>query len=142
MGGHQPPPTPAGYSTQVGGDYSSGYHTTGYKQVIIDPDTLQSSIDDFRKKLDGQSPRQLVDTLTNALIDPSAFGQIPNASAAYEQVRKFVDDHAAAMSKMGVSLADFVARVQAAAQLGYESDPATKAAAAYARARYGRMLAD
>src|SRR5919197_4187781 len=78
MGGNQqPPPEPAGYSTQLGGEYGSGYHTTGYKKIIIDPDTLQDSIDTFRKQLDGKSIDDLRDTLTKAVVYPFAFGQIP-----------------------------------------------------------------
>src|SRR5438067_13212939 len=126
MGGHRPPPEPAAYSTQIVGNYSSGYQTSGYKQVIIDPDTLNASIEEFRRKLDGQSPRQLVDTLVGAVVDPSAFGQIPNAETAFNTLQTFVTQHAEAMAQMGVSLADFIARVQAAAKLGYDADPATK----------------
>lgn len=139
MGGQQQPPVPAGYSTQIGGDYTSGYHTTGYKQVIIDPDTLTSSINQFRKQLDGQGPTQLKQTLQQAMVDGSAFGSIPNAQHAVDQLTKFVTDHADAMEAMGVSLADFIARVQAAAQLGYDADPVTKQEAAYARAHHGPL---
>ncbi|HZC69205.1 MAG TPA: hypothetical protein VE442_00785 [Jatrophihabitans sp.] len=139
MGGNQQPPEPAGYSTQMGGNYDSGYHTTGYRQVIIDPRTLDESINGFRKQLDGQSPRELMDTLTNAVVDSGAFGQIPNAEKAYSELKKFVSDHVEAMTSMGVSLADFIARVQAAAQMGYDADPVTRQQAAAARAHHYPM---
>lgn len=139
MGGHQQPPEPAGYSTQIGGDYSSGYHTTGYKKIIIDPKTLEQSIETFHKGLHGQSTNELKQTLHEAVIDSSAFGLIPNADAAYNELKRFLDDHADAMSAMGVSLSEFVARVQAAANLGYEADPVTRQRAAYARAHQQRL---
>ena len=47
--------------------------------------------------------------------------------------------HTDAMHRMGISIEDFVARVQAAAELGYETDPVTRQQAAFARA-HQRML--
>lgn len=138
MGGQQPP-DPAGYSTQISGDYSSGYHTTGYKQVIIDPEKLDKSIKQFHDQLAGQSPKDLRNTLMQAVIGSTAFGSIPNAEHAVAELTKFVSDHADAMDAMGVSLADFIARVQAAAQLGYDADPETQRQAAFARA-HTRMM--
>lgn len=139
MGGHQLPPEPAGYSTQIAGNYDSGYHTTGYKQVIINPEQLDTSIQNFKKQLEGQSAHDLRNTLMQAVVDTAAFGNIPNAQHAVEELTNFVNDHANAMDAMGVSLADFIARVQAAAQLGYEADPETKRQAAFAQA-HARMM--
>ena len=67
-----------------------------------------------------------------------AVGVWPNAPPAACQLQKFVNTHLEAMSKLGTSLADFVARVQAAQQLGTEADPLTKQLAARA-ARWDRM---
>ena len=80
--------------------------------------------------------------VVGAVVDPSAFGQIPNAETAFNTLQTFVTQHAEAMAQMGVSLADFIARVQAAAKLGYDADPATKAQAAYARAHHGPVQAE
>lgn len=131
---------PHGYSTRVG----SGYGTDGYS-VKIDPATLRKSVDTFRKQLAGKSTQELTDTARSALIAEGAFGSIPNALGAAEELRRFVNEHAHAMQQMGISLADFVAHVQAAAEIGYEADPATKQAAALAlrmidaKERAGRM---
>lgn len=143
MGGQQngspahPADPPKGYSTTTsyGND---GYSTDGYA-VVINPDQLGAAVAQFRKGLDGKNTRDLSDTLNQALIDSSAFGQIPNAEKAHGELQKFVHTHLEAMSKMGISLADFVARVQAAAQLGTEADPVTKAQAARAAAMANKM---
>jgi K+-transporting ATPase c subunit len=121
---------PRAYSTQLGYDYqkSDGYN------VVIDPDKLQGSIEHYKQGLAGKSPQDLNNTIVEALIDSSAFGMLPNATSAYNEVRKFVSAHTSAMHDMGISLDDFVARVQAAANLGYEADPVTKQRAAFARA--------
>lgn len=139
MGGNQSPPDPAAYSTQMGGNPDAGYHTTGYRKIIIDPRTLDKSIGDFREKLKGQNTNELRQTLLTAMIDSSAFGRIPNAEHAAAELTRFVNEHADAISQMGESLADFVARVQAAAQLGYDADPETQARAAAARAHHWPM---
>jgi hypothetical protein len=136
MGGNDTPPR--AYSTQVDGDYSSGYQSTGYN-VVIAPDELKKSIDTYRAQLANQSPEQLVQTLASALVSSDAFGKLPNAMSAVSQVRTFVDSHVTAMKTMGVSIEDFIARVQAAADLGYEADPVTKQRAAFAQA-HQRMM--
>jgi hypothetical protein len=133
MGGNDN--APKAYSTQLGGDYETGYRADGYN-VVIDPDKLQASIDNYRQDLRGQNPADLISTVTNALIAQGAFGVLPHAAAAYTEVRNFVRTHAEAMSQMGISLEDFVARVQAAADLGYQADPVTKQEAA----RYAHNL--
>lgn len=127
---------PRAYSTQLGGDYQGGYHADGYS-VVIKPDQLTAAVNKFRSGLQDKSPADLNATLLSALVDEGAFGQLPNAQSAFGQVREFVQSHAHAMSEMGVSLADFVARVQAAADLGYQADPVTKAEAAM---RHGHMM--
>jgi hypothetical protein len=128
---------PRAYSTNTGW-YTDRYKTDGYN-VVIDPDNLQGSIDEFKRGLAGKSPDDLNNTIVASLIDSSAFGQLPNAESAYSEVLKFVKEHTSAMSAMGISLEDFVARVQAAAKLGYEADPVTKQRAAFLRA-HERML--
>jgi hypothetical protein len=135
MGGNDDPTR--AYSTRLGGDYQSGYHADGYS-VVINPGQLEDSIKKFRTALDGQGPRELSQAVMGSLVAQDAFGRLPNADSAYNEVLTFVQTHAAAMSEMGVSVADFVARVQAAADLGYEADPATRAQAA----RQGRMRAE
>jgi hypothetical protein len=66
----------------------------------------------------------------DALVPRDAFGQLPSATTAYSQMADFVRGHAEQMQAMGVSLDDFVARVQAAAQYGYQVDPETRRIAA------------
>jgi hypothetical protein len=129
---------PHAYSTQLRGDYQSGYRADGYN-VVIDPDTLKASIDKHRAELTGAGTQDMNTTIVNVLIESGAFGDLPNAGSAYNEVFAFVQSHTEAMHRMGVSLEDFVARVQAAAELGYESDPVTKQQAAYARA-HQRMM--
>ncbi|MDT4989007.1 MAG: hypothetical protein QOI74_3101 [Micromonosporaceae bacterium] len=130
---------PRAYSTQVGWDSQHGYHADGYN-VVINPGQLADSVKQFRGGLEGQGPADLIKTVTDSLVAAEAFGQLPNAGAAYDEVRRFVHDHATAMSEMGVSVADFVARVQAAADLGYQADPATRNQAAMRS--HGRMRAE
>lgn len=137
MGGHQHPDVPAAYSDRVTYD-DSGYHADGYRKVIIDPSTLQNSVETFKKQLQGQNASQLAQTLSDALGAADAFGRIPNAGHANAELTNFITSHANEMAKMqDGTLVEFIARVQAAAQLGYESDPATRAAAA--QASHGRM---
>jgi hypothetical protein len=138
MGGSDSNPgDPRGYSTQLGGNYENGYHADGYS-VVIKPDQLTQSINQFKSALTKQNPEQLSNTLLNALIESSAFGSLPNAESAYAELQKFVTAHANAMSEMGISLSDFVARVQAAADLGYQADPVTREEAAR-QAKLGRL---
>jgi hypothetical protein len=137
MGGNDP--APHAYSTHLGGDYQSGYTADGYN-IVIDPDQLRSSIDTYKRGLAGMGPQDLITTVTNALIDSGAFGTLPNAATAFNEVQTFVKTHTSAMAQMGVSIEDFVARVQAAAELGYEADPETKRQAAMRG--HGRMLAE
>ena len=121
------------YSTQVTYDTDTGYRTDGYS-VVIKPGQLDAAIAKFSQGLANQGPAELAKTVMEALVDDAAFGQIPHAISASSELRKFVQDHADAMTRMGISVTDFVARVQAAAQLGYDADPATKAQAARAAA--------
>jgi hypothetical protein len=119
------------YSTQVTYDTDTGYHTDGYS-VVIKPDQLEASIAKFKQGLANQNAEQLTASVLDALVDAAAFGQIPHAISAYGELRQFVENHAGAMRQMGISVTDFVARVQAAADLGYQADPVTKAQAARA----------
>jgi hypothetical protein len=133
MGGHNEPDQPVAYSDRVSYDADTGYHADGH-QVVIKPDDLNDSIATFEKQLQGQNSRQLMQTLTDALGAADAFGQIPNADHAITEFTQFVQTHVEEMSKMSSkTLVEFIARVQAAAQLGYETDPATRAAAARAQ---------
>jgi hypothetical protein len=136
MGGQQQPAPPSAYSTRT--TYGSdGWRTDGHR-VVIDPGTLQASVNTFREQLQGQSSAQLTQTLFEALGAANAFGDVPNAAQATVQLQQFVNSHAAEMAKMqDGTLVEFVARVQAAAQLGYETDPVTRRAAM--RAMGGRM---
>jgi hypothetical protein len=120
---------PHAYSTQISGDSESGYHADGYN-VVIDPHALSASIDTYKSQLQGQGVNDLVRTMMTSLVPQDAFGKLPSASAAYSEMSDFVNSHAAQMRAMGVSLEDFVARVQAAAHYGYEVDPATRRIAA------------
>jgi hypothetical protein len=140
MGGNDPAP-PHAYSTQLGGDYQSGYRADGYN-VVIDPDQLRTSIDTFRQGLQGKDTGTLIETITTAMVGQDCFGQLPNAPSAFSEVHEFVQNHALAMREMGISLEDFVARVQAAADLGYQADPETKRQAAAAARHHGDMYAE
>ncbi|WP_073388078.1 hypothetical protein [Jatrophihabitans endophyticus] len=117
-----------------------GTGTTDGYAVKIAPGDLDASIAQFRGALQHQNPIQMQTMLGEAMQVDAAFGDIPNATSAYGQLRDFVQSHLEAMQEMGVSLEDFVARVQAAAKLGYEADPATVAAAKQAeQARISRL---
>lgn len=137
MGGNDANP-PRAYSTQLGGDYESGYRADGYN-IVIDPSQLKKSIEKHRHELTESGTKDINATIVSTLIDLGAFGELPNASVAYNEVMTFVQTHTSAMSQMGISVEDFVARVQAAAELGYEADPVTRQRAAFARA-HQRML--
>lgn len=128
---------PRAYSTQLDGSYDSGYHADGYN-VVIEPGQLEESIRTYKRGLGGLGPTDLNTTIVNALIDAGAFGDLPNATSAYQELFTFVQNHMDAMRQMGVSLDDFVARVQAAADLGYQADPVTQRQAAFLRA-HARM---
>jgi hypothetical protein len=120
---------PHAYSTQLSGDSESGYHADGYN-VVIDPHALSESIETYKSQLQGKNLNDIVRTMMDSLVPQDAFGQLPSATAAFSEMKEFVSSHAQQMRAMGVSLDDFVARVQAAAQYGYQVDPETRRIAA------------
>lgn len=140
MGGsHQPSGPPTAYSTRTIYDQDHGWHTDGHK-VVIDPHTLQQSVDFYKNQLQGKNANDLHQTLTDTMQAAAAFGKIPNSDHAMNELQKFIDSHVQEMAKMqDGTLVEFVARVQAAADLGYESDPATRAAAARGSAGHPGM---
>lgn len=132
MSGHHGGP-PQGYSTQLTYvEKDGGLNSDGYS-VTITPQKLRDAVEPLQKKLAGQGMFELTQSLQQAIGAQGSFGHIPNAGDVENAVVQFITSHLETMHKMGISLSDFVARVQAAAQIGNEADPATRAAAARAR---------
>lgn len=128
MSGHHPPDKPVAYS------YNTTYEgsTTGHS-VTIAPGQLDGSISKFKSQMNGQGPTHLKRTLMDAMLATGDFGSIPQSPAIAQELQTFIMGHAAVMESMGGVLDDFVARVQAAAQLGYETDPETRRQMAWAK---------
>ncbi|WP_375484687.1 hypothetical protein [uncultured Jatrophihabitans sp.] len=106
--------------------------TAGHS-VVIAPHKLEAAIKKFQQESVNQSPRHLKRTLESAMLSAGDFGSIPNASAVSKELMGFVSGHLAAMSTMGDVLADFVSRVQAAAELGRQADTETRSTMKQAR---------
>ena len=123
------PHPPVAYSY----DTTSNGETTGHT-VTIAPGQLDASIKTFKEQASGQSPYALTQALHAALLTDGDFGKIPSSGVVADELDSFISDHVQVMSTMGDVLSDFVARVQAAAQLGYETDPETRRQLAWARA--------
>lgn len=128
MSGKHTPQEPVAYS------YNTTYkgEVTGHT-VTIAPHQLDSSIKNFKDKTAGQGPTELTATLTAAMLSEGDFGTIPDSAAIAGELQAFINGHARVMESMGGVLDDFVARVQAAAQLGYQTDPETRRELAWAK---------
>jgi len=108
---------PVGYAIGENGPYS----------VVIPADKLETAANDIKKThphLDAMSTY-----LSDTLVPAEAFGTIPGGPEAAGRLHDSVKSHTQAMEQMGVSLVDFVARLQAAAQQAHRALQATSDAA-------------
>ena len=124
-----PPKQPVAYSSNRNDEGELTGHT-----VTIAPHQLDASITKFKHQSAHQGPTALIRTLQDAMLTDGDFGKIPDSGYVTNEVTGFIHKHTGVMSDMGHVLDDFVARVQAAAQLGYETDPETRRQAAWAQA--------
>jgi|SRR5882724_5889563 len=99
---------------------------TDYGRQVFDPVRLEQAAADLRKN---NTAQQLRDQLVAGLADPSAFGSLPNASAASNRLREAFDAMETQLQRVGIDLADLASRALAAADLARQVDPITQSIA-------------
>ena len=118
---------PTAYSTQIsdGGSVEAPRYS-----VTINPDQLKTAVKQVQTQL-SQTHTQAIQSLQNAVADEDAFGLIANSTHMYTQLNDFIHQHVAAMNAAHMNSQTFLLNVEAAAQIGTDADPATKAQAAW-----------
>jgi hypothetical protein len=99
-----------------------GYTPDGYS-VVINAGRLNETADELAKHQHAAFDARR--HLLASLVPEEAFGSIPGGTEAAARLRRSLDAHLDAVQRMGVSLADLAARVDAAAKLAGDAEPAT-----------------
>ena len=115
---------PVGYAIGENGPYS----------VVIPVDKLETAANKIKKT--HPTAEAMKGQLRSAIVPSGAFGDIPGGPEAAKRLADSLDAHQRAMEQMGVSLVDFVARLQAAAQQADQALQATTDAAGGAHHDY------
>lgn len=106
----------------MSGNDVTGYTGDGYTVVIDGTD-----LDKRAKAIKGAHPHvwDMREHLLRSLVPPEAFGTIPNAGNVHKNLSDWLGHRLAEIEAMGVSVADFAARVQAAHDLAVQAEPDT-----------------
>jgi hypothetical protein len=99
----------------------------GKYSVIIDSATLQAAADGFKGTLSNKI--EMENAIHAAFVPAEAFGTVPGGKEAAGRLSDAVQSHIDAIEHMGVSLADFAARMKAAVQQAEQARQDTTAAA-------------
>jgi hypothetical protein len=101
---------------------NAGYSSDGYSVIINADDLMQRAAALKAPQADGREARL---NLMESLVPAAAFGTIPGGAKAAGALREAMGRHIDAITAMGVTVADFAARVEAAAKLADEAEPVT-----------------
>lgn len=118
---------PTAYSTQTSD--GGGVAAPSYS-VTINPGQLTKAVDEVKTNLSSTHTSALK-SLQDAVLGVDSFGMIDNSGNMSEQLSTFINNHVDAMSKAHMNVQTFLLNVEAAARIGTDADPATKAEAAW-----------
>ncbi|MPQ99353.1 hypothetical protein GB931_15795 [Modestobacter sp. I12A-02628] len=98
--------------------------SSGGHEVVVDAQRLAEAATAMRGVQQGTAA--LSTEVKNALVPQAAFGDVPGGYEAALRLADGVQGHLDALDAMGLSLGDLAARLDAAAMLGQQLDPATR----------------
>jgi len=127
--GSPPGGEPTAYSTQTSDGFAA--EAPSYS-VTINPDQLNTAVKQVRDDLSA-THTAAIQALQDAVAADGSFGLIANSTNMYTQLTNFIHQHIAAMNDAHINSQTFLLNVEAAARIGTDADPATKAEAAWIR---------